>query len=150
VEEGAFGFGAGAVRFEECPGCGPQAFGVIGQRNRVPLASALDPFSEHARRRALVRHANLVGHHVLARHFVVVERAAEAVADARLGIVQNRMAHQPAAERQVNVLDAPHEHMRVEPVQLVVQLARHRKRAADKRRRFVKLAPALANGLQVR
>ena len=54
----------------------------------------------------------------------------EAVADHRLGVVQDGMAHQPALQAEVEILDAPKEHVRIEAAQVVVQLAMDGERAS--------------------
>jgi len=82
---------------------------------------------------------------VLDRYVVIVERLPEAVPDDRLGVVQDRKTHQPALQPEVEILDAPESHLRIEPAQFVVQVAMDRQGAADQRGRFVERAALVAD-----
>ena len=142
-EVGAFVFGAGAEVGEELPDSGPESFRVIGEGARVAVAAAFEPFGPDGLGEVLSGEAELVDEQLLDRDFKVVEALLEAVPDDRFGVVQDRVAHQPRLEAEVEVFDAPAEHVRIEAAQVVVQLAMDREGAADQGGAFIEQATAM-------
>ena len=142
-EVGAFVFGAGAEVGEELPDSGPESFRVIGEGARVAVAAAFEPFGPDGLGEVLSGEAELVDDQLFDRDFEVVEALLEAVADDGFGVVQDWVAHQPRLEAEVEVFDAPAEHVRIEAAQVVVQLAMNGERAADESGALVEQAATM-------
>ena len=145
---GAFVFGAGAEVGEELPDSGPESFRVIGEGARVAVAAAFEPFGPDGLGEVLSGEAELVDEELFDRDFEVVEALLEAVADDGFGVVQDRVAHQPGLETEVEVFDAPAEHVRVEAAQVVVQLAMNGERATDQGGAFIEHPSAMRMGAE--
>ena len=92
--------------------------------------------------------AELVDDELFDWDFEVVEALLEPVADDGFGVVQDRVAHQPGLETEVEVFDAPAEHVRVEAAQVVVQLAMNGERATDQGGAFIEHPSAMRMGAE--
>jgi len=125
---------AGAAGLEQFPGQGPEPFGMLGDAADVPGAAAVDPIGPCDFREILAGHPQLVGQQVLHRHGKVIEGGAEAMADHGVGVVQDRAAHQPALQAEIEVFHAPIPHVRIEAAQVLVEFAADGQRAADQGR----------------
>ena len=142
-EVGAFVLGAGAEVGEELPDSGPESFRVIAERARVAVAAAFEPFGPGGLGEVFAGEAELVDDQLFDRDFEVVEALLEAVADDGFGVVQDRVAHQPGLEAEVEVFDAPAEHLGIEAAQVVVQLAMDREGTTDQGGAFIEQATAM-------
>ena len=110
---------------------------MIRQRSLVACAAGFQPSRPTMRREVLPSHAQLIHYDMLGWHRVVVEARSKAVADDRLGIVQDSPTQESALQAEVEVFDAPIAHVHVEPSQMIVKRATRRQRASAQRRGLI-------------